>query len=169
MALRSCFLTAFSAWQDTLLDRFKSSQICSRLWLFGSLFFYRGSLLMLTTSHHILGSTGRSALMFCGGCCSSPVARELCKEILYLWCKYKFCVSHCFWELRVHLEKQWFLSKIWKKICTYFICNLENPLFQVLSSTVSTQAMQRLTAGQGATKIRPLGKVPHKYSKWRKK
>lgn len=56
-----------------------------------------------------------------------------------------------------------------KKICTYFICNLENPLFQVLSSTVSTQAMQRLTAGQGAMKIRPLGKVPHKYSKWRKK
>lgn len=115
MALRSCFLTAFSAWQDTLLDHFKSSQICSRLWFFGSLFFYRGSLLMLTTSHHILGSTGRSALMFCGGCCSSPVARELYKEILYSWCKYKFCVSHCFWELRVHLEKQWFLSKIWKK------------------------------------------------------
>lgn len=143
-----------------------------RLCFFWSLCFYRGSLLVLTTSLCILESRCRSALItFCGGCCSSPVGRELYKEILYSWCKFKFSGSHCFWELHVHLERQCFLLKICqvKKKCTYFVCNLENDLFQVLSSTVSTQAMQRPTAGQGATRIRPPGKVPHKYFKWRKK
>lgn len=40
-----------------------------------------------------------------------------------------------------------------------------NHLFQVLSSTVNIQAMQKLTGGQEAMKIRPQGKVPHIYFK----
>jgi len=49
-----------------------------------------------------------------------------------------------------------------EKICMYLVCNMENHLFQVLSSTVSIQAMQKLTGGQEAMKIGPQGKVPHK-------
>lgn len=52
-----------------------------------------------------------------------------------------------------------------EKMYMYFVCNTENNLFQVLSSTVSIQAMQKLTDGQEAMKIRPQGKVLHKYFK----
>lgn len=51
------------------------------------------------------------------------------------------------------------------KKCTYFVCNMENCFFQVLSSTVSIQAMQKLTGGQEAMKIRPQGTVPRKHFK----
>lgn len=47
----------------------------------------------------------------------------------------------------------------------YSVHNVENYLFQVRSSTVSTQGMQKRTAGQGAMRIRPPGEVAHKCSK----
>lgn len=122
------------------------------------------------SSCYILDSIHRSALViFYGGCYISSVEKKLLlvRNILYSWCRYEspFSIAS---ETCVHLEKQWFLWKICqvKKICTYFVCNTENNLFQVLSSTVSTQAMQKLTGGQEAMKIRPQGKVPHKYFKW---
>lgn len=158
MALRNCFLTAFNTCQDPLLDLFKSSQVHSRLWFF-----------VLTLYRCILGSIHRSALVL-WWCCSSPVEGSFtgksCIHGANTNSLFPIASESCMFIWRSDSYQRF--AK-WKKMYTYFICNLENNLFQVLSSTVSTQAMQRLTAGQGAMKTRPLGKVPLKYFKWRKK
>lgn len=95
------------------------------------------------------------------------------QNILYSWCRYESQI----WIVPLLLGAAWSFREAVipmkglpsEKMYTYFVCNTANHLFQVLSSTVSIQAMQKLTGGQEAMKIRPRGKLPSKYFKWMNK
>lgn len=122
----------------------------------------------------ILGNIHRSAfVMFYAGCCALSVEKKLLLVTggswilgadMSLYFPLLLRAACSFGEAVIPMKD---LRS--EKIRTYFVSNMENNLFQVLSSTVSIQAMQKLTGGQEATKIRPQGKVPHKYFKWKNK
>lgn len=125
------------------------------------------------SSCYTLDSTHRSALVkFCGGCYTSSVEKKLLVVTrscilgadMNLYFALLLRAACSFGEAVIPVKD---LPS--EKIRTYFVCNMENHLFQVLSSTVSIRAMQKLTGGQEAMKIRPQGKVPRKYFKWRNK